>query len=96
VQTAQKALNSVAKNKNGMMQIVNQFGGNKMLDNAITTLDKHPFYKIAINGLIGGNIDDYKKQLQNGNNQQSYKQSYAQPVNNSNTQSIKDRLSKMK
>ena len=89
---AQELASKYGNDKNALKQampLIKQMGGADVINRAMQKLNAHPMAKLALNGMLGGNIDNIVNEL-NSQPQQT-------PVQAATTQgqsSFKDKLNK--
>ena len=94
LQQAREMASKYGTDKNALKQalpMIKQMGGGDIVSRAMQKLNAHPMAKMALNGMIGGNIDSIVKEL----DQQPQTSTYTQPQAQQ-TGSFKDRLKKYK
>lgn len=92
VQKATQAFNGVTHDKNGMIQAVQAFGGEAMLNRAVSAVKKNPVIDFALRG-FGVNVDNIKNEI----SKSTPAANYTAPTQGFNgAPSYRDRLSKLK
>ena len=67
LQQAQQLASKYGNDKNALKQalpLIKQMGGADVINKAMQKLNAHPMAKMALNGMLGGNIDNIVKELE--------------------------------